>query len=292
MSITIKRLSECSLQQLTDTWNEGFSDYYSKMTFSVEMFVNRFANEELLPSRSVVAFIDDKPVGIILNGIRTIQGKKVAWNGGTCVIPSARRHGVAKAMMDATLEIYKEEGVSLATLEAYRQNERAIALYEQKGYKVVDHLQFLEAYEVMQPIALTREYDYEIETTIPYYVSTLPFYRTDMPWQSQWSSLRAGGESIIIKENGQAVGYVIFRKTYHEDGRVKDVIMYHCGVDPQIENKEDVARFALHHVFSSDQPIARCVSFNTRVSDEWLVQLLQTSGFTTRVEQVYMTMEL
>lgn len=50
MSITIKRVSECSIQQLINTWNEGCSDYYANMTFTVEQFVNWFAHGDLSPT--------------------------------------------------------------------------------------------------------------------------------------------------------------------------------------------------------------------------------------------------
>lgn len=43
---------------------------------------------------------------------------------------------------------------------------------------------------------------------------------------------------------------------------------------------------------SSDRPITRCVSLNTRVSDDWLIDILEKSGFTTRKEQVFMAIEL
>ena len=39
--------------------------------------------EGLSPRLSVVAFKNNEPVGIVKNGIREIDGKKVAWNCGT-----------------------------------------------------------------------------------------------------------------------------------------------------------------------------------------------------------------
>lgn len=114
------------------------------------------------------------------------------------------------------------------------QNERAISLYEQKGYRIIDHLETFEVHNVTDPIKQMECHDYEVEYTIPYYVSTLPFYRVDMPWQSHWLCLRAGGEAILVKEKGRAIGYVLY----------------------------------------------------------WLIQLLKTSGFTLRKDQVYMALEM
>lgn len=292
MNITVKRASECSLEQLTAVWNEGFSDYYSKITFSVEMFTNRFAFDELMPSRSVVAFMDDRPVGIVLNGIRTVNGKKVAWNGGTSVAPAYRRCGVGKAMIDASLAIYHEEGVELATLEAYKQNDRAISLYEQKGYQVVDHLELYELKDAMNPVQYNNNDRYYFKRGLPLDASKLPFYQYDLPWQSHWSNLRTGGQSIIIMEDDQAVGYILYKQIYDETGKLKDVLMYQCQVDPRREDREAIARFGMSKLYAADQLIPRCASFNTPVSQQWLTEILRSSGFSVVVEQVYMTYEL
>lgn len=292
MEITIKRASACSLGELTDLWNEGFSDYFVPMKFTVEMFTNRFALDDLKPSLSVVAFIDDRPVGIILNGIRMVQGKKVAWNGGTCVSPEYRRYGVGKALMDASLAIYREEGVELATLEAFKDNARAIALYEQKGYKVIGHLEHYELRDAVNPISYDSHSSYTFKTGIPYDASKLDFYNNDLPWQSNWFNLRAGGESLIIYDKDQAVGYLIFRRNYDEHGKVRDIVLFQCEIDPQRQDEEEIVRFGLSQLFAAENPIPRCASFNTLSSQAVLKGILTSSGFTLRIEQVYMTMEL
>src|SRR5690606_28819443 len=127
-----------------EAWNKGFEGYYFDATTTVDQFTNRMVLEGLSPSLSILAFDCDKPVGLILNGVRMIDGKKVAWNGGTGVAKDYRRNGVGKQLMDATLAIYEEEGVQIATLEAIKQNEKAIKLYENKGYKIVDELVHLQ----------------------------------------------------------------------------------------------------------------------------------------------------
>jgi [ribosomal protein S18]-alanine N-acetyltransferase len=51
--------------------------------------------------------------------------------------PQARRRGVARAAMDATLERAKERKCALATLEVRRSNEAALALYKSLGFRPV-----------------------------------------------------------------------------------------------------------------------------------------------------------
>ncbi|MGH9881544.1 MAG: GNAT family N-acetyltransferase, partial [Pyrinomonadaceae bacterium] len=54
---------------------------------------------------SFIAFVEGKPVGFLLNGIRNNSGGKFAWNGGTAVVPAFRGKGVGRS--------FKFRGLSL-----------------------------------------------------------------------------------------------------------------------------------------------------------------------------------
>jgi [ribosomal protein S18]-alanine N-acetyltransferase len=51
--------------------------------------------------------------------------------------PEARRRGVARAAMDATLDRARQKGCTLATLEVRRSNEPALELYRSLGFRPV-----------------------------------------------------------------------------------------------------------------------------------------------------------
>jgi GNAT superfamily N-acetyltransferase len=106
----LRPLSDFPLTDVVDLWNEAFQDYAIPMQQTVDHLFARMARDGLSPSLSVIATIDDRPVGLVLNGIRTIRGMRIAWNGGTGVIPSFRRSGVGKAMIRYCLELYRREG--------------------------------------------------------------------------------------------------------------------------------------------------------------------------------------
>jgi hypothetical protein len=61
-----------------EAWNKGFEGYYFDMATTPEAFKKRGEQEGLSPDLSVVAFESGKPVGIVRNGLREINGKKVA----------------------------------------------------------------------------------------------------------------------------------------------------------------------------------------------------------------------
>ncbi len=139
----IKKLSQCTLDEALKAWNDGFEGYFVPIQLNAEAFLNRLVGEGLSPNHSIVAFDENRPVGIVLNGFRIVNGKKISWNGGTGVATDYRGKGVSRALMEETLAIYKQENVDIATLEVIKENERAIKLYEKYGYEISDHLLFI-----------------------------------------------------------------------------------------------------------------------------------------------------
>jgi hypothetical protein len=56
-----------------------------------------------------MAFYNNTPAGIMLNGIKKVKGKKHAWNGGTSVALPYRKLGIGEALLKATLERYSSK---------------------------------------------------------------------------------------------------------------------------------------------------------------------------------------
>lgn len=205
--ITMKRLSQCTLEEALTAWNRGFEGYYFDMTLSIENFFNRMVLENLSPVLSVVAFHEAKPVGLILNGIRTINGKKVAWNGGTGVAPEYRSKGVGVKMMEEVLSLYEKEEVDTATLEAVSHNNRAIKLYEKMGYKIIDRIAHLGH---SAPINVEKPNSgFSIQVKKPHEVQDISFYKKQIPWQVQWQNIRDGESVLAINETGETIGFAL-----------------------------------------------------------------------------------
>src|ERR1700741_614928 len=142
--LEIRRLNTCTFDEALQIWNGGFEGYFVNMTQPMDGYLARLQNDNLSVQHSLVAFSEGKPAGFLLNGIRTNEGRRVAWNGGTGVGFEFRGQGVGKVLVTAALDLYREQGVEVATLEALSTNQPAIALYQKCGYEVVDDLVFLE----------------------------------------------------------------------------------------------------------------------------------------------------
>lgn len=284
---TVKRLSECTFQQAVDVWNRGFEGYYFPMNTDVYAFTQRLANEGISPDHSLVAFHEDRAVGFVLNGIRMVGNRKIAWNGGTGVSPEYRHQGVGRMLMKAALDVYRGEKVNLAFLEAIRANENAIKLYQQMGYEVVDQLVFYTHQGDLPIVQKNLPEGYSFQKGIPQDVRALACYRAEVAWQTQWASVR-DGESLLLKdEAGKKIAYALFKRTFDTEGKQTGIILYQAVVQPA-ENSHDLMECLLAEVFSPlDQSYQRS-TVNIPVSNQLATGVLVDWGFTVRAEQVFM----
>ena len=235
----IKKLSQCTLDEILTAWNDGFEGYFVQIKMNAEVFLNRLVGEGLSPNHSIVAFDDNKPVGIVLNGFRNVEGKKIAWNGGTGVAPDYRGKGVSRSLMEETLALFKQENVDTSTLEVIKENERAIKLYEKYGYEISDHLLFI-----------TGEYESKISESLgvkdellrPEQLPSFSFYKEDVPWQCNWLSAKQGEAKIFYNGKNEPIGYAIYRKVWNEDKKLDRIILHQMELLEK-GNIEDIPKF-------------------------------------------------
>ena len=287
----IRRLSECSFDDAVKTWNEGFHGYFVDMTLSLDRYLSRLQREGLSPEFSLMAFCDGTPAGFLLNGIRTNSGPKVAWNGGTGVSPRFRGRGVGKALMRATVDLYQELGIEIATLEAISDNEPAISLYRQFGYEVVDGLVFFNHDGELneQAFRQSNSKTYTIAQVVPYIVGQLDFYQPSAPWQGHWKSLtRQNGEALIVSDSaGVAVGYALYKRKRDEQGRTVEIALHQCVSVPGSDT-DAIIGCALRSVFAPLELECTRSTYNFSKSNEAVLAMLTEAGFTSFIEQVHM----
>jgi ribosomal protein S18 acetylase RimI-like enzyme len=289
--ITIQKLSRCTWEDTLTLWNQGFAGYSVNVTLTMENFLSRMGQYGLMPDHSFVALKDGKLVGFVLNGIRTIKGTKMAWNGGTGIIPECRRQGIGKMLMEATLKTYKEEKVEVALLEAIATNQAAISLYERAGYQIMDRLGIFSAKK-----ELAREEKsisgFTIHRGLPSLAAQVPFYRIDSPWQTHWFSI-ATGEAIIARgQAGETAGYSLVGYRLDEHGVIKGIHLYQLEVNPECTDPEKVIRLLLFASFAKASASIPCVAFNLPLSKEQVVATLLELGFHKEGEQVHMKYNL
>lgn len=279
MNLTFKKLTECTIQDIITAWNRGFEGYFVQLEMTPELFFNRLVNEGLSLNHSLVAFDGGEPVAIVLNGFRVIDGKKTSWNGGMGIAPEYRGSGVSNLLMEAALKVYSEEGVEVATLEAIKENERAIRLYQKFGYEITDSLVYLSGTVDVNttPIAC--------QSIRPEQLSTYQFYKEKLPWQCQWQSVKSGEAQIYFDENQQPLGYSLFKRAWDQQGQLEKVFLYQLElfVSPQDETIKSI----LTSISGETNGPVSYLTINTPLSNQ-IVTILLKIGFEKKTEQVLM----
>jgi ribosomal protein S18 acetylase RimI-like enzyme len=275
----IKTVSQCTLEEILNAWNKGFEGYFVRIEMNEEMFLNRLVGEGLSPELSIVAFDHNNPVGIVLNGFRRMDGKKTSWNGGTGISPDYRGKGVSRALMEETIAIYERENVEVATLEAIKENKVAIALYEKYGYTITNQLLFLSGeYEAK----IEEKAAIHVETIRPEQLPYVSFYQEDVPWQCSWQSNKQGEAKIFYNENNEAVGYMLYRTVWDQEGTIDSIVLY------QLELLENGTVDQIPHFIASiTNHKVKLATVNFLASNPATSYLIE-NGLEVKTEQVQM----
>jgi GNAT superfamily N-acetyltransferase len=281
VAITFKRLTACKIEEAISAWNRGFEGYFVQMEMMPELFFSRLVNEGLSLNHSLVGFDADEPIAIVLNGFRVIDGKKTAWNGGTGVAVTYRGKGVSRILMEETLRVYREEGIEVATLEAIKENEKAIRLYQKAGYEITDTLVYLTGAPEINPHAgiITSQ------TIRPEQLAKLAIYKENVPWQCQWQSAKSGEAQVYYDSQNKPIGYALYKRLWNEKGELEKVFLY------QFLLRKDISKELVNTIFAEiTENEINPVSFmtiNASMQNPTTKYLIE-NGFTLSTEQVKM----
>lgn len=282
MEIIFKRLTECKIDDIITAWNRGFEGYFVKIEMTAEMFFQRVTNEGLSLNLSLVGFSGEEPVAIVVNGVRTIAGKKTVWNGGTGVAPEYRGTGVSRLLMEENLKIYQEEGFEVATLEAIKENTAAIRLYERYGYEIVDRVVFANGNWAETTAAATQ---IKVKPIRPEQLPLQSFYKENVPWQCQWQSVRAGEAQLYYDKDDNPLGYCLFRRVWNGEGDLGKVIIYQLELFSEINSS--LLDVILAFISDEESSQVNIITVNFSLSNP-VSQLLLNNDFQVVTEQVVM----
>lgn len=134
------RCSEVDIQKVYDAFSIGFSDYIIKIQMPKEAFVERFFGPEGNNlETSFIALDEEKPVGLVLGGIKNYEGIKTMRCGTMAIDPEYRGKGISHNLMKLHREEALFQGCKQLFLEVIVGNDRAINFYKKLGYdKIYD----------------------------------------------------------------------------------------------------------------------------------------------------------
>lgn len=284
--ITYKPLSELPVKEASEIWNRSFEGYMVQASMPLNRFIARASHLGLCMERSLACFVDGHPAGIVMNSFREVDGKKLAWNGGTAVAPEYRGKGIGLSMMERNSELYEELGIQRAYLEAISTNAAAIKLYERVGYTVIDRLLIMSAEGTLADNAQESSDAYTVTRGQAGELRAVPFYRSGDVWQNDLPCIQ-DGECVLVYAGKEMVGYALFKRAFDPSGKPASITLFRCEAAPGHADVKGVIASALSEVYQPELAVRRS-AFNIRASQEALVQSLEQLGLATSMEQVLM----
>lgn len=141
--ITYKRCTEVLIKDVYEAFKIGFSDYIIKMEIPFELFIKRFLGPEGNDLMfSFIALDVEKPVGVILGGIKIYEGIKTLRCGALCIHPNYRGEGISRELFELHKKTAIENKCKQLFLEVIVGNDRAIHFYKNMGYDIIYYLSY------------------------------------------------------------------------------------------------------------------------------------------------------
>lgn len=221
-------LDSVSLAELTQTFNEAFSDYFVPLQLTEEAMATKLRSESIDLGRSIGAFDGGALKGFILHGIDTWSGRRAVYNAGTGVVPAYRGKGLTGQLYSVIVPQLKEEGIVQHQLEVIEQNVPAIRVYEKVGFTCVRTLScFKGRVEGEADPALSFE-----EVTHSDFKAYQRFWSFTPTWQNDTPAVQLALDAhkiIEVKKGEELVGYGVLAPA---SGRVKQY-----GVSPNYRRR-------------------------------------------------------
>jgi len=128
--VTFRPLTDGDFDTVVACFNEAFSDYVVPFSINATQLREICARRGVVLDLSIGAFDGERLVGFTLNGF----DGRTAYDSGTGVVPSHRRKGLARAMIERIIPPLRDAGAQRYLLEVIESNTRAVALYESAGF--------------------------------------------------------------------------------------------------------------------------------------------------------------
>ena len=192
----LRFLAESDFDALVAAFNDAFSDYLVPFHLTAPQLREMCARRGVVLELSPAEFDGERIAGYTLNALGTFNGVPSAYDSGTGVVPSHRRRGLARQLLDVSFPALRARGARQMVLEVLEPNARAIALYRDLGFEVTRHLQ---CWRYNGAAEIDREaHAIAIDDVPAHFCDFAP------SWQNSIESLRRSGDDrrVLAVEGG------------------------------------------------------------------------------------------
>lgn len=181
MDLGLQPLLEYDLKDTVALLNNGFTDYFVNIQFSIATFLHMVMQDGIDVNSSRVVLGDGNAVGIALIARRGWSSRLAAM----AIVPEARGKGVGRWFLPQLLAESRARGERRMVLEVIEQNMAGVRLYQSGGFQIQRRL---VGYNASQNLAGTKAVLEEVDIhDVAGLVTThgLP----DLPWQISGESM-------------------------------------------------------------------------------------------------------
>lgn len=132
--IIFDSLAYTDIDSLLNCFNESFKVYYVPLQLNKEQLSDKIYAEAIDMKLSFGAFVEGELVGFILNGIDVLDGKRVAYNAGTGVLPDHRGQKLSIRLSEYCIKKLGKNGIERSLLDVISENTIAIRSYKRMGF--------------------------------------------------------------------------------------------------------------------------------------------------------------
>ena len=188
----LRPLTSSDFDSVHAAFADAFSDYVVPFQPSRDQLREMLTRRGYVPELSAGVFEDDRLVAFTLNGVSDARG----YDSGTGVIPSARRRGFGRQMLDFVRERLRDAGYTHYILEVLENNTPAFELYVGGGFQETRRLQ-------------CWSYEARREVTMPEVaLDEMPeWFDIEPSWQNSIASVRRARDRHVTIGNDD--GYAI-----------------------------------------------------------------------------------
>jgi ribosomal protein S18 acetylase RimI-like enzyme len=267
--MVIRSLTADDFDSVYAAFFEAFSDYIVRMNPSREQFAEMLQRRGYVAEASAGAFQDESLVAFTLNGIEGARG----YDSGTGVVPSFRRRGLGREVMDRSCSLLRAHGCKRYVLEVLEGNSAAAALYSAGGFIETRRLQCwsFESTDCTFDVTLSSPHlDLEVQQT---------WWTVQPSWQNSIASIRRAHDRSIALGNDE--GYAV---VFPSNGDLPQL-----AVRPQARRQRVGTRLLRASAAVSGKPL-RIMNVDDR--EDGIARFLERAGAVRTLRQIEMEREL
>lgn len=282
----ISSLENVKIADLHSVFNLAFANYPIKFNLSQKDFERKFITKlQLDRGLSAGAFEGEQLAGFIFQTLGEQKGRKVAYNGGTGVLPDYRGHKLTHRMYDFLAPLSREAGVSAFLLECITHNSAAVKAYKDYGFSIVRlfrcyflEKKYLPIFTPKLPVTIA-ESDSPDWNQLKELAEHQPAFEEELEQIKRNTSLYTALEARVDE---QMVGYLLFDKM---TGRIAFL------ATASVYRRQGVAAALLRHMAErTHAPVLTAVNVDESASD--LCKFFSGMTFENRFDQYEMIYDL